>query len=51
MAYTATTPPAFLEPFGERLGDLTVEQINKPYDTTGMGPKVSQFNPLLQSAQ
>ena len=51
MAYTPSTPPAFIEPFAERLSDLTVEQINRPYDTTGMGPKVSQFSPLLQAAQ
>ena len=51
MAYTAATPPAFINPFAERISDLTVEQINRPYDTTGMGPKVSQFSPLLQAAQ
>jgi hypothetical protein len=51
MAYTPSTPPAFIEPFAERISDLTVEQINRPYDTTGMGPKVSQFSPLLQAAQ
>jgi hypothetical protein len=51
MAYTAATPPAFIDPFAERLSDLTVEQINRPYDITGMGPKVSQFSPLLQAAQ
>jgi hypothetical protein len=51
MAYTPSKPPAFIEPFAERLSDLTVEQINRPYDTTGMGPKVSQFSPLLQAAQ
>jgi len=51
MAYTATTPPTFLDPFAERLSDLTIEQVNRPYDTTGMGPKVSQFSPLLQASQ
>jgi hypothetical protein len=51
MAYTPTTPPAFLDPFAERISDLTVEQINRPFDTMGMGPKVSQFSPLLQAAQ
>jgi hypothetical protein len=51
MAYTPTTPPVFLDPFAERISDLTVEQINRPFDTMGMGPKVSQLSPLLQAAQ
>lgn len=51
MAYNITTPAPFLEPAGERLTDLTIEQINQPVNIAGMAPKVAQFNPLLQQAQ
>ena len=51
MAFTPGAAPAFIEPFGERIADLTVEQINRPIDTLGLGPKVAQFSPLLQAAQ
>ena len=51
MAYTPSAAPAFLDPFAERISDLTVEQLNRPVDTGILGPKVAEFNPLLQAAQ
>jgi hypothetical protein len=39
MAFTPGAAPAFIEPFGERIADLTVEQINRPIGYTGSGPK------------
>ena len=51
MAYNITTPAPFLEPAGERITDLTIDQINQPANIAGMAPKVSQVNPLLQQAQ
>ena len=51
MAYTPAAAPAFLDPFAERISDLTVEQLNRPVDTSLLGPKVAEFNPLLQAAQ
>mgnify|MGYP003674411562 CR=1 FL=1 len=51
MAYTPSTPPAFLNPAAERITDLTIEQLNRPVDTGILSPKVAGFNPLLQQAQ
>ena len=51
MAYNITTPAPFLEPAGERITDLTIDQINQPVNIGGMAPKVSQVNPLIQQAQ
>ena len=51
MAYQITTPPAFLEPFGEKISDATVQQIGQPIDISKISPQVAQLSPLVQAAQ
>ena len=51
MAYQVTTPPAFLEPFGEKISDATVQQIGQPIDISKISPQVAQLSPLVQAAQ
>jgi hypothetical protein len=51
MAYQITTPPAFLEPFGEKISDATVQQIGQPIDISKISPQVAQLSPLIQAAQ
>jgi len=51
MAYQITTPPAFLEPFGEKISDATVAQIGQPIDISKISPQVAQLSPLVQAAQ
>ena len=51
MAYQITTPPAFLEPFGEKMSDATVAQIGQPIDISKISPQVAQLSPLVQAAQ
>jgi hypothetical protein len=51
MAYQITTPPAFLEPFGEKISDATVQQIGQPIDISKISPQVAQLSPLIQEAQ
>ena len=51
MAYQITTPPAFLEPFGEKLSDLTIAELQKPIDIGAISPQVAQLSPLIQAAQ
>ena len=47
MAYQITTPPAFLEPFGEKISDATVQQIGQPIDISKISPQVAQLSPLI----
>jgi len=51
MAYQITTPPAFLEPFGEKISDAVVQQIGQPIDISKISPQVAQLSPLVQAAQ
>jgi hypothetical protein len=51
MAYQITTPPAFLEPFGEKISDATVAQIGQPIDISKISPQIAQLSPLVQAAQ
>jgi hypothetical protein len=51
MAYQVSTPPTFLEPFGEKLSDLTIAELQKPIDISKISPQVAQLSPLLQAAQ
>jgi len=51
MAYQVTTPPAFLEPFGEKISDAVIQQIGQPIDISAISPKVAQLSPLVQAAQ
>jgi hypothetical protein len=51
MAYQITTPPAFLDPFGEKISDATVQQIGQPIDISKISPQVAQLSPLVQAAQ
>ena len=51
MAYQITTPPAFLDPFGEKISDATIQQIGQPIDISKISPQVAQLSPLLQAAQ
>jgi hypothetical protein len=51
MAYQVSTPPTFLEPFGEKLSDLTIAELQKPIDIGAISPQVAQLSPLLQAAQ
>ena len=51
MAYQVTTPPAFLEPFGEKISDATIQQIGQPIDISKISPQVAQLSPLVQAAQ
>ncbi len=51
MAYQITTPPAFLEPFGEKISDATIAQIGQPIDISKISPQVAQLSPLVQAAQ
>ena len=51
MAYQVSTPPTFLEPFGEKISDLTIAELQKPIDISKISPQVAQLSPLLQAAQ
>ena len=51
MVYQITTPPAFLEPFGEQLADLTQAELKQPVDITKITPQVAAVGPLVQAAQ
>jgi len=51
MAYQVTTPPAFLEPFGEKISDAVIQQIGQPIDISAISPKVAQLSPLVREAQ
>jgi hypothetical protein len=51
MAYQVSTAPTFLEPFGEKLSDLTIAELQKPIDISKISPQVAQLSPLLQAAQ
>jgi hypothetical protein len=51
MAYQITTPPAFLEPFGEKISDAVIQQIGQPIDISKISPQVAQLSPLVQAAQ
>ena len=51
MAYQISTPPTFLEPFGEKISDLTIAELQKPIDISKISPQVAQLSPLLQAAQ
>ena len=51
MAYQVSTPPTFLEPFGEKLSDLTIAELQKPIDISKISPQVAQLSPLIQAAQ
>ena len=51
MAYQVSTPPTFLEPFGEKISDLTIAELQKPIDIGAISPQVAQLSPLLQAAQ
>ena len=51
MAYQVSTPPTFLEPFGEKISDATVQQIGQPIDISKISPQVAQLSPLIQAAQ
>ena len=51
MAYQVTTPPAFLEPFGEKISDAVIQQIGQPIDISKISPQVAQLSPLVQAAQ
>ena len=51
MAYQITTPPAFLDPFGEKISDYTVAELKKPIDIGAISPQVAQLSPLVQAAQ
>lgn len=51
MAYQVSTPPTFLEPFGEKISDLTIAELQKPIDIAKISPQVAQLSPLLQAAQ
>ena len=51
MAYQITTPPAFLAPFGEKISDYTVAELQKPIDIGAISPQVAQLSPLVQAAQ
>lgn len=51
MAYQVSTPPTFLEPFGEKLSDYTIAELKKPIDIGAISPKVAQLSPLVQAAQ
>lgn len=51
MAYVLQTPPAFLEPFGEKLSDLTIAELNQPVNIADITPQVAQVSPFVQQAQ
>ena len=51
MAYQVSTAPTFLEPFGEKLSDLTIAELQKPIDISKISPQVAQLSPLIQAAQ
>ena len=51
MAYQVSTAPTFLEPFGEKLSDLTIAELQKPIDIGAISPQVAQLSPLIQAAQ
>ena len=51
MAYQVSTPPTFLEPFGEKLSDLTIAELQKPIDISKISPQVAKLSPLVQTAQ
>jgi hypothetical protein len=51
MAYQVSTPPTFLEPFGEKLSDYTIAELQKPIDIGAISPQVAQLSPLVQAAQ
>lgn len=44
-------PAAFLQPFGERIADLTTSELNRPLDIGSISPGVAQISPLVQAAQ
>ena len=51
MAYQISTAPAFLEPFGEKLADLTQAELQQPIDISSIAPQVAGVSPLIQAAQ
>jgi hypothetical protein len=48
---TSNYPATFLQPFGERLADYTVSELNRPVDISGIMPRVAQVDPFTQAAQ
>jgi hypothetical protein len=44
-------PAPYLEPFGEKVTDLTVAELNKPIDISTIAPQVAAISPLTQAAQ
>jgi len=48
---TSGYPAEFLAPFGELLADLTVSELGRPVDISGIMPRVAGVDPFTQAAQ